>query len=69
MSPKLKLDKSTRPSGKQDSNKNEGGTKTVIGTRRFDRPSFLSECFDEPEPQYFYMFKECGCPKLKLTEI
>ena len=41
----------------------------MIGTRRFDRPSFLSECFDEPEPQYFYMFKECGCPQHKLTEI
>ena len=40
-----------------------------MGTRRFDRPSFLSDNFEEPELQYFYMYKECHCPELKLAEI
>ena len=62
--PKINLDKSTV----QFSNSTPQ-SRMVMGTRRFDRPTFLSECFEEPEPQYFYMFKECPCAELKLAEI
>ena len=53
-SPPINLDKSTSKFPN-----NAFQSRSVMGTRRFKRPAFLSECFDEPEPQSFYMFKEC----------
>ena len=41
----------------------------VLGTRRFERPQFLTDCFEEPEAQFFYMYHHCQCTERKLAEI
>ena len=38
-------------------------------SRAFERPAFLSECFEEVEPQFFYMFEKCQCHKRRNNEI
>lgn len=51
------LDKSTRP---RVSNEAVPMRKpSVFFTKAFDRPVFLSECFEEPEKLLFFMFEDC----------
>lgn len=38
-------------------------------TRQFKRPPFLAECFEELEPQRFYMFSDCQCCTRKNNKI
>ena len=41
----------------------------ILKTRKFERPSFLSECFDELEPLYYYMYRDCNCTARRNNEI
>lgn len=41
----------------------------ALRTRRFERPTFLAECFEEPEPHYFFMYRDCQCHKRRNAEI